>query len=62
MTTNNELRVLADAELALVTGGTSTTGRPILPLPPIQGGPIHEPVVPILPAPAVTHVPFALPL
>jgi hypothetical protein len=46
-----EHRVLFDAELASVSGGMTPTP---VPLSPTKGGPIHEPILPILPIPVST--------
>ena len=49
---HSELRVLAGAGIEAVSGGIGgLTPAPTLPPMPIKGGPIHEPLIPILPLP-----------
>ena len=53
---DHHIRALTQSELQGVVGGGT------LPIPPIQGGPIHEPVIPIHPKTPVSGQPVPLPM
>ena len=54
---DDHIRALTQSELQGVVGGASP-----VPIPPIQGGPIHEPVIPIHPTTPVSGAPVPLPM